>query len=365
MANMTTTPNDINVAAPKQFAFIDGNNTFHREFEPIDSRKKMQAFVDKMSYRAAYESVYGFRRWDNGRPVPNTAVINCIYLDFDDVDDPGRAMMDAAEVAWYVGHTTQWFSGKKGVGMLIHFPEVELIPDLKSAVVRRFVDELSDRLPELDTLDYAVVGDLNRVHRIIGTRHQMTRFYAIGLTARELTEFSIDDVYDRATKPRRLAQNPSSLEWVAQRLHEIEDALLIERLDELYVKGRISNNTYRNTRNRFKIATSTERHETYLSVKKLENEWHRALKKNAPQSNGVVGSSPEETWLLKAEAEFKRTGRAANGSRQREHKARCHLVYLAKDLHWDENRVCEIFTGADDYDRKITERHVRSIYRRR
>jgi len=175
-----------NYPAPKQFAYIDPAGKFQRMTTQIWNDHQMKACV-----------VYGWKGWQSGlinAEISRGAIIDAIFLDFDDAEDPQKAIQDAAEVAWYVGHTTQWFSGMKGAGVLIHCYPVDLIPDLKGHVIRQFVNNLVDVLPELDTLDFAVVGDTSRVHRIIDSVHPGTKLHAIGLSAEELAMLSIDEI---------------------------------------------------------------------------------------------------------------------------------------------------------------------------
>jgi hypothetical protein len=104
----------------------------------------------------------------------------------------------------------------------------------------------------------------------------------------------------------------------------------------------------------------------YDQIRALEDEWHRIRAKQQLDQRGSVirgersGTTKEETWLLKAVIEFRATGRAAIGSRKSEHKARVHLAKLADECGWTLSEICDIYTGADDYDPGITERMVRS-----
>lgn len=361
----------IDSSAPKQFAYIDGSNTFHRSITPIDSREKMQSFIDKMSYKAAYESVYGFTRWVDGRPDPRSAVVDCIYLDFDDVDNPERAIRDAAEAAFELSHTTQYFSGKKGIGMLVYFRAVDLITDLKGAVIRRFVDELSTVLPDGNTLDYAVVGDLNRVHRCIDTRHLDTRLYAIGLREKELSELSIDEIREHAKSPRYLIQKPVLSDWVAARLREIEIEIIGERIDRIRDAKMISGNNADILLHNLRDPRTKS--EVYEFTHTIEEEYQRIRRLHAPSTNGINGATKEEVWLKKVVAIFQEVGRANNiqpvgsstSTSTSEHKARCHLVELANDCGWGFGEICDIFSCADDYDRMKTEQQVKSLIRRR
>ena len=341
---------------------------FHRSSKPMETDEQMQMAVKHHWQDACYESTYRFAEWTGGRlpaEVAKSAIIDVIYLDFDDKDDPQRALRDAAEVAAYVGHTTQWWSGMKGAGMLIHCLPVNLIPDLKGSVVLRFALDLINRLPEIETADVAVIGDLNRVHRIIDTKHQETGLYAIGLTADELATLTIDEIKEMAKRPRELVQRPTPSMWVTSQLYRIEDEILTGKMTKLYVSHQISHTSYHTGLKRLKSTTFRDRAGMYNEIKALEGEWRRIQVKRAKTEvssvmDRRVGRSAEETWLINAVYEFKVTGRVATGSRQSEHKGRVHIAKLAHECGWTFGEICDIFTGADDYNRGITERMVRS-----
>ena len=83
------------------------------------------------------------------------------------------------------------------------------------------------------------------------------------------------------------------------------------------------------------------------------------------------GRTKEEKWLIKVVEIFKVVGRAANiqpagslvSTSSSEQEARAHLVKLANDCGWTLDQMRDMFTGADDYNQKITEGQIRSIVR--
>jgi len=369
---ITTTVNNINASAPKQFAYMlpsigERKNPFIRSNTPVITRSMMDQCGAKTPGIGMYESVYGFTGWKGGElnaETAKTAVIDQVYLDFDDMDDPQKAMIDAAEVAAYLGHTTQWFSGKKGVGMIIHCLPANLSNDLKGIVLRQFVNELADILPEIDTLDYAVIGDLNRVHRIIDTRHQSTRLYAIGLHTRELSECGIEEIRVRAQNPRHLAQNPTPSKWVTMRLEQIQHEIVRRRIQTAVDNHILASNGGENLKKMIGNITEEEEIITFITALEEEHRKYRRLHA-AKQQNGIVGRNKEEQWIINTEREIRATGRAGTGNRISEHKARCHLVKFADELGMGFSEICELFRGVDDYDKIITERQVMSLIRRR
>lgn len=362
-----------NYAAPKQFAYVDPAGKFQRLKTLITSEKEMKACMSAIPHKAAYESVYGWVGWDGGKLTPRRskhAIINGLFLDFDNADDPQKAIRDAAEVAAYVGHCIGNFSGAKGAHLWITCHPVDLIPDLKGHVIRQFVNNLVDVLPELDTLDFAVVGDTSRVRRIIDSVHPKTKMHAIGLTAYELATLTIDEIHEMAANRRGLIQIPEPSLWVSRELYRIEDKIILERLDRLFYGKKISYTWMMGILKRWSSEVFAERLNAWNQIRVLEDEWHRIRAEQQVDMRGSVirgkriGATKEETWLIHAVREFKATGRAATGSRKSEHKERVHIVKLADECRWTYSEICDIFTGADDYNPAITECMINSLIRR-
>jgi hypothetical protein len=327
----------------------------------------MRTCVVQIPYEAVYESVYGWTGWKGGQinaEISKTAIIDGVFLDFDDRDDPQKAIRDAAEVAAYVGHCTCNFSGAKGAHVMIHCHVVDLIPDLKGHVIRQFVNNLVDVLPELDTLDFAVVGDTSRVRRIIDSVHPKFKLHAIGLTAEELATKTIYEIMSKARNRRGLIQVPEPSQWVTDELYRIEGEILTKRFDRLYENKGISLQTFETVIR--DIDTPSERIKLYRFLDAVEAEWRRIRAEQHVNLRGeILGSTAQETWLIHAVRDFRATGRAATGSRKSEHKERVHLAKLADECGWTLSEICDIYSGADDYDQGITERMVRSCIERR
>lgn len=366
-----------NYPASRQFAYIDPQGKFQRLKTPVKNSERMKAIISAIPHKAVYESVYGWTGWTGGqitKEISRTAVVDGVFLDFDDAEDPGKALMDAAEVVQYIGHSTCNFSGAKGANVMIHCHTVDLIPALKGHVIRQFVNELYDRLPELSTLDFSVVGDTSRVRRIIDSVHPKTKLHAIGLTMNELGLLSIDEVKSMAANRRGLVQVPTPLQWVTDELYRIEGELLQNRLSKLYEKERIGGKGYRFISAILKSPDADKR-EIYETIKTIEDEWMRIKAKQQVDLRGQVmrgcpvGKSKEETWLLKVVEIFHTVQRAANirphrskvSTSSAENTARCHLAILADELGWDRRDIHWIFHKADDYSYKITDRMIDSL----
>jgi len=367
--------------APKQFAWLTPpseqhpKGTFHRSGKPMLDDEMMKAAARHHWDHACYESVFQFPAWNGGRltaEIAKSAIIDCVYLDFDCKEDPLRAIRDAGAIADFVGHSTSWFSGMKGAGVLLHCDPVDILPDLKGATLTWLALILQDMFKSITTMDMAVTGDVNRVHRIIDSKHPGTGLHAIGLTGRELRTLTLEEITFMAHGSRNKIQLPKPSKWVSEQLQTIEGGLIKERINHLVEEGMLSGN--RAYQLRIYLLDPTCKADVWNFIKKLEDEVHRIRMKkltSLPPTSG--GRTKEETWLINVVEIFKTVGRAANiqpkgsntSTSASEQEARAHLVLLAvNDCDWDFSRVCDMFTGADDYNRAITEGQVKSLMRR-
>lgn len=360
-----------NYPAPKQYAYIDPAGKFQRLGARIDNKEQMESCRRMIHSKAAYESVYGWKGWHGGKinaEISKTAVIDGIFLDFDDAEEPQKAIRDAAEVAAYVGHCTCNFSGAKGAHVLIHCHAVDLIPDLKSSVLRGFANMLGDRLPELSTMDWSVIGDTSRVHRIIDSVHPGTKLHAIGLTIEELATFTIDEIKEMATNRRRPIQVPEPSQWVTDELYRIEGEILHDRMNRLIDSKIISTSLANKFIN--DIYEGDHRKDVYSAICLIGDELRRIKAKqlaNVPIT--TQGRSPEENWLLRVVEIFKVVQRMNSiqpagsmvSTSPSEHEARCHITKLMQDCNWTRPQMHEVFSHADDYKYEKTERMINSL----
>jgi len=204
------TSTDGKMIGAREVAWQSKSGKFYRSKRPITSIEELNRTVARRTSMgdAVYQSVYRFANFKDH----STAIIDKIYVDLDNKHDPQLALNDAAKIADYIGdHSITYYSGYKGVGMLIRCDPVDLIPSMKKSVLRRFTLDLVDKCGVV-TADAAVMGDISRVHRVIDSRHKTTGLYAIGISQSELSELSIDEIKEMATEPRQLDQagNPSS-----------------------------------------------------------------------------------------------------------------------------------------------------------
>lgn len=312
---------------------------------------------------AVYRSVYNFAEWKDNRPVANSCIVDRIYIDLDDKNNPQAALDDAATIAQYFnGHTTQWFSGKKGVGMEILCYPVDLLPEMKSAVLRRWTYTLIAELG-ITTADPAVIGDINRVHRIIDTRHQDTGLYAIGLSQSELSDILIDDVKKLATTSRGLEQNAHPSMDVATQLFHVEEVILIERLRVFVNRKMLAQKTFDSIAERLPDQTDS-RDVVFEFIRSLDAEYQHIVSTNSPRVAG------ENKWLTDAEDMLRTNGQLTDGrDRGKEHQKRVHFVKYAHECGWSPREICSAFVNIVDgngkrcYDAAMTEAQVRSCIR--
>jgi hypothetical protein len=361
----------------KQFAYVDPAGKFQRLKSSINNGSGIKACINAIPHKDVYESVYGWTDWDGGKLTATqsrSAVIDGIFLDFDDAGHPENALLDAAEVAQYVGHCEANFSGSKGAHLWIKCNPVDLIPDLKSSVLRGFCNMLADILPELSTMDWAVNGDTSRVKRIVNSVHSKTKLHAVPMSIEELSLCTIDEVRKMAANRRGLVQVVEPSQWVTDELYRIEEEILQTRLTRLNDREQIAGENYRFI-SAILQSPCADRKEIYETISTIEEEWRRIrIKKleNIPITK-QVGRSPEETWLLKVVDIFKVMQRMHSiqpagsivSTSPSEHEARCHIVHLMDDCGWTRSEMHEVFSHADDYKHETTERMFDSLIGRR
>lgn len=341
------------------FAWATESGHFHRSKRPIATINDLQrAVAHRSSYNdACYATVYGFTDFDN----KYTCVVNKIYIDMDNEANPQLAMGDATKIAHrFSGSTTQYFSGLKGIGQMIHCNTVDLIPEMKSVVLRRWTHNVIDEL-DIKTADSAVIGDLNRVHRIIDTRHRKSGLYAIGLLPNELS-LSIDEVKRMAVRPRGLEQEYTPSSEVSEQLLAIEDELLVERLQRFVDIKMIPQSTFDAT---IGYLHGSMRRTLFEFIVSLDDE-HRY---NVTQSTRCV--ERENTWVGRLERRLLVDGQLTNGrDRGVEHKQRVHFCKSAHENGYSFGEICDAFVNLVDrngrrcYDKQMTEQQVKSCIAR-
>ncbi len=303
---------------------------------------------------ACYQSVYEFDEWKGNRPVATSARLDRIFFDFDDEENPQRAIDDAAKMA--DTNTTQWFSGMKGIGMLLHIPFTDIHPSMKAAVLKRSCKAIIENLG-ITTADTAVIGDLNRVHRMTNSRHQTTGLYAIPLHQSELSVLTIDEIKTMAKSPRNISPEHDQSGIVAAHLASMERTILRDRMDVLIGKNVLSEKF----QDEQKLHPPEARGKLIETLNTIEAEAHRIEAKNHPiieETNRVLAEAAEMLLL---------DGQLTDGrDRGKEHKRRVWFCKYAHECGWSFRQICRTFVNIVDrngkrcYDQKMTEQQVRS-----
>jgi hypothetical protein len=330
---------------------------FHRGSKPMETDEQMQMAVKHHWRDACYQSVYAFEEWKDGRPVKESAIIDRIFFDFDDEERPQNAIDDAAKIA--CNYTTQWFSGKKGIGMLLHLNPVDIHPSMKAAVLKRTCNAMIENF-DLKTADTAVIGDLNRVHRIPNTRHQDTKLYAIPLSGYDLRDRTIVDIEKMAENTRDLVTSTTPSMLHTDYMLAVERTIIKERMDVLIGKNMLSRKFYGD----HQMVKPEEKIELIGTIEKLESEAARIEAKNTPRIETT------NKWLAEAEETLLTRGQLTNGrDRGEEHKERVHFCKYAHECGWTFRQICGAFINIVDrngkrcYNKKMTEEQVRSCIR--
>lgn len=144
-----------------------------------------------------YTSVYWYK---GNEPKPFNAYIDKIFLDF----DPGEDMKffdNVKTVAKYLHNLNInfeiRFSGR-GFHLFVQIDTSKTLKNPKFAI-RKWVKELHNKTNT--TSDMAVVGDLRRVCRLLGTKNLKTHLYCIALQYHELLSLSYDMICEMAKQP--------------------------------------------------------------------------------------------------------------------------------------------------------------------
>lgn len=342
----------------REFAWSTKDGKFHRSCKPMTTDEELMKAVTHRSEQgdACYQSVYKFEDFDKR----DTAIVDRIYMDLDNEETPQLAINDAAIITYYFkGHTIQYFSGLKGVGMEILCDTASLLPEMKRDVLRRWTYTVITELG-ITTADPAVIGDINRVHRVIDTRHQKTGLYAIGLTQSELSDIPIDEIKEMAQQPRGLVQDVTPSRAVSQQLLSIEALILVERLQRFVDRKMLSTNAFDSIVEQLPTQT-TSRAVVFDFITSLEDEYKHIVAKTAPRTEH------KNKWLAEAEETLLTCGQLTDGKdRGKEHQKRVHFCKYAHEEGYSFREICRAFVNVVDrnghrcYDERMTESQVRS-----
>jgi predicted transcriptional regulator len=136
-------------------------------------------------------------------------VLSNFYMDFDYEENPDKARKEAVAVVKKLVNDYDIpedtisiaFSGKKGISVTIDYRvfNAESSADLP-LIWKSLVQELAAKL-KLKTVDTGIY-ERRRLWRLLNSRHQKTGLHKIPLTLAELEKLSIDEIKEKAVKPR-------------------------------------------------------------------------------------------------------------------------------------------------------------------
>lgn len=162
----------------------------------IQDKEEINKFIQMYNGKKnMYISVYDYKDIPNAK----NAYVDRVFLDFD-YDKELKFYEDVRRVAEYLNNKDYLFfirfSGR-GFHIFIMTEPEESLQQPKLAI-KKFVKDLHRRTQS--TSDPAVIGDLRRVSRIIGTKNLKTGLYCIPITYEQLFELSYNDICKIAKK---------------------------------------------------------------------------------------------------------------------------------------------------------------------
>lgn len=207
------------------------------EYYIVNSIEEIEEHIKNWNETNCYMSVYSYTEYNQENRNKMSAVIDCIPFDFDDKDNPENALSDAKKLlAWCTRHNITpriSFSGSKGAHIFIDLEPIEL--NHTQEVLKRFAKEIN-KAAGFKSLDYIVIGDLERVIRIPNTKHKTTGMYCLPLNPKLFPFLSLNSIH-------RLACNKSTYVPIRtpiageihQLLHEYDD-IIDEEIKEMQDK---------------------------------------------------------------------------------------------------------------------------------
>lgn len=173
------------------------------QYVSIYAFERIVQYGDKKGNGDLYES------WVVGKGVNyESAKLNRIYFDFDNEEEPQKAIDDALIVVKsLVRHGIYchcYFSGGKGIAMYIEFVTLDIHTNNKKDVLKLFMETMTAAVKtdfnyELKCLDYKVSYDLARVSRIPNTKHK-SGLYCIPVTVGDMRK-GLEHIKIKAKEP--------------------------------------------------------------------------------------------------------------------------------------------------------------------
>ncbi len=233
---------------------------------PIKQNSDLETFLSAFRTRKGlYVSVYCFSQLTDSGAVDYTAAfINRVYLDFDDKENPQRAIDEALLVIKVLAKhgifCHAYFSGNKGIALYIEFRGVDIAPENKKEVLAKFFDQVIETVSEdyenffglwtptvtkgfgfvLETLDSQVRGDIARVSRMPNTQHSCG-LYCIPVTFGDMRK-GIAHIKTLARHPREYDLENAILENMVMNekmpliMKNIEKFVIAEKIKAVEIK---------------------------------------------------------------------------------------------------------------------------------
>ena len=238
---------------------------------PIRKDSDIAALLSAFGTRnGLYVSVYSFAKLtDKGTVDYSSAVIDRIYLDFDNKENPQKAINEALlavkVLAKHGIFCHAYFSGNKGIALYIEFRDVDIAPENKKEVLAEFFDLVLETVREdyenffglwiptvkkglgatfgvtLGTLDTQIRGDIARVSRLPNTRHAKG-LYCIPVSFGDMRK-GIEHIKTLARQPREydlknaILKNMMRNEKMSVIIKNLEKVVIADRIKVDKLKG--------------------------------------------------------------------------------------------------------------------------------
>lgn len=181
--------------------------------EPWVIQKYYELYNGKKDLYISVYDYFGFKKEDIR---PENAIIDKIFLDFD-YDDEFKFFNDVKTVAKFLYEIGAKFKIRfsgRGFHLFVYLAEQDLKNPSKA--IRGWVKDLHQKTNTQS--DPAVVGDLRRVCRMLGTMNMKTHLYCIPLDYAHLMNFTYEAICEMAQEYEPIYQNNDKLcgveEWI-------------------------------------------------------------------------------------------------------------------------------------------------------
>lgn len=178
---------------------------------PIYEEEQIDELVDMYSGKKdIYKSVYKYNGYGKDSIKPENAIVDKIFLDFDydndlkffdDVKKVAKLLYDS-KIKFHIR-----FSGK-GFHIFIYLNDTKLKNPRQA--IRNWVKDLHQKTNT--TSDPAVIGDLRRVTRIVGSMNMKTHLHCIPLNYAQLMNYTYDAICHMAIDyaPKEIVEHEDS-----------------------------------------------------------------------------------------------------------------------------------------------------------